>query len=224
MAVKIMRFELGLPLRIGKVNCYLVRSGSGYFLVDTGGANQRAALDKELERAGCRPGNLKLILLTHGDFDHSGNAAFLREKYGTRIAMQEGDAGMVEQGDMSFNRKKGNALLRWLVPVFSGFGKAERFRADIWLEEGCDLGEYGFEARVLSIPGHSLGSIGILTAEGDLFCGDLFENTKKPALGSIMDDVEAGRGSAGRLRGLRIRRVYPGHGRPFKMEALITLT
>ena len=37
--------------------------------------------------AGCKLGSLKLIVLTHGDFDHTGNAAYLRHKYAIKIAM-----------------------------------------------------------------------------------------------------------------------------------------
>jgi hydroxyacylglutathione hydrolase len=31
--------------------------------------------------------NLKAIVLTHGDFDHSGNASYLGKKFGTKMAM-----------------------------------------------------------------------------------------------------------------------------------------
>ncbi|NUQ04870.1 MAG: MBL fold metallo-hydrolase [Anaerolineae bacterium] len=34
-----------------------------------------------------------MILLTHGDFDHCGNAAHLRRKYQTRVAMHLDDRG-----------------------------------------------------------------------------------------------------------------------------------
>jgi glyoxylase-like metal-dependent hydrolase (beta-lactamase superfamily II) len=189
-------------------------------LIDTGGSNARGLLEGELERAGCRPGGLKLIVLTHGDFDHIGNAAYLRTRFGTRIAMHKDDAGMAERGDMLCNRKSGNALIRTLVPLFFGFGKDKRFAPDVLLEEGSDLAEYGLEARVVSLPGHSKGSTGVLTAGGDLFCGDLFENTKGPALGSIVDDRDAAMASASRLKGAGVKAVYPGHGKPFAMQQL----
>jgi hydroxyacylglutathione hydrolase len=219
--MEIQIISLDLPFRMGSVNCYLVNTGGGFVLVDTGGSNQRAVLEKELESAGCRLGDLKLILLTHGDFDHSGNAAYLRQKYATKIAMHASDSGMVARGDMFYNRKKGNALLRWLVPVFFGFGKAQRFEPDLCLEEGGELSAHGFEAQVLSIPGHSSGSIGLLTPTGDLFCGDLLDNTTSPGLSSIMDDLDAARASVERLKGLRVETVYPGHGRPFAMEEFV---
>jgi glyoxylase-like metal-dependent hydrolase (beta-lactamase superfamily II) len=53
---------------------------------------------------------------------------------------------------------------------------AEKFTPDLEIDEGFDLSSYGFDGRILHIPGHSKGSIGVLTAKGDLFCGDLFYN------------------------------------------------
>ena len=40
------------------VNCYLVRAGDDYILIDTGMTNKRGVIEKELESAGCQPGNL----------------------------------------------------------------------------------------------------------------------------------------------------------------------
>ncbi len=144
------------------VNCYLVKTGDSYILIDTGFSTRRTDFEKELESAGVRPGNLKLIVLTHGDFDHTGNAAYLRKKFGTEIAMHDGDSGMVERGDMFWNRIKGNILLGMMVPILFGFGKSERFKPDLYIEDGYNLSGYGFDAKVLHIPGHSKGSIGIL--------------------------------------------------------------
>jgi hydroxyacylglutathione hydrolase len=212
---------LPLPYRLGSVNCYLVETDTGFILIDTGGSNKRAELEKEPIGAGCQPGRLQLIVLTHGDFDHTGNAAYLREKFGAPIAMHEDDAGMAERGDMSWNRKSGNILFRMIAPLLFRFSKSDRFEPDFYLEEGHDLSDYGFDARVLSIPGHSRGSIGILTAGGDLFCGDLLENTNQPGLNSIMDDSATANVSVEKLRSLGINTVYPGHGKPFPMDSLM---
>ncbi len=210
-----------LPYKLGSVNCYLLESGAGYLLIDTGASNSRAELEKELARSGCEPGKLVLIVLTHGDFDHIGNCAYLREGFGAKLAMHRDDAGMAQQGDMFWNRKSGNTLQRSLAPILFRFPKSRRFTPDLFLEDGSDLSEYGFDAQVVLLPGHSKGSIGILTAGGELFCGDLLENGKKPALNAIMDDVVAAQASIEKLRGLGVGTVYPGHGRPFPMELLV---
>ena len=211
---------LALPLNMGSVNSYLIQNDTNFILVDTGFSKNRSQLDQQLAEAGCQPGDLRLVILTHGDFDHTGNAAYLRQKYGAKIAMHPDDWGMLEKADMFWNRKKGNALLRWLAPRLIGFGSAERCTPDIAAQDGYDLSEFGIDARVVSIPGHSKGSISVLTTEGELFCGDLIDNTKTPALNSIMDDPASGSASLEKLKQLSIKTVYPGHGKPFPMELL----
>ena len=51
-------------IRHAAVNCYLVAAGGGYVLIDTGKPENRTDLDTDLEDAGCRPGMLRLIVLT----------------------------------------------------------------------------------------------------------------------------------------------------------------
>jgi hydroxyacylglutathione hydrolase len=200
------------------VSCYLIRTDEGFILIDTGRTGQRRAVEKALLSTGCRPGDLKLIVLTHGDFDHCGNAAYLRQKFGAKIAMHEADSGMVERGDMLWNRNKPNLIVRTLFGLLFRLGKADRFKPDVCLKEGDDLAGYGLAARIVALPGHSRGSIGLLTTSGDLFCGDLLANTKKPEVWSIIDDRTAMDASVKRLADLGIKTVYPGHGRPFLME------
>jgi glyoxylase-like metal-dependent hydrolase (beta-lactamase superfamily II) len=134
--------------------------------------------------------------------------------------MHADDARVAEVGDMFVNRKRSNAILRALLPRLIGFGQAERFTPDILIEDGSTLSAFGLEARAIVLPGHSPGSIGILTADGHFFCGDLFDNTKQPALNSLVDDRDAAVRSAKRLSALGIGTVYPGHGQPFSMDQL----
>lgn len=215
MSGDIQVITLPLPHRMGSVNCYLIQTSTGQYLIDSGGSNARKELHRELEGAGCLPGSLKLVILTHGDFDHIGNAAYLRSAFEARIAIHRDDSAMAERGDMFVNRKKPNLVIRTLLPFFTGFGTSERFTPDLFLEDGYDLSPSGLRAKIIALPGHSRGSIGILTAGGDLFCGDLFENTKGPVLNSLMDDLSAAKASVAVLERLKIKTVYPGHGQPF---------
>jgi glyoxylase-like metal-dependent hydrolase (beta-lactamase superfamily II) len=200
------------------VTGYLVKTPTGYILIDTGLLKRRSDLVRELESAGCKPGDLRLIIITHGHLDHNGSTAYIREKYDAKIAMHSGDSAMTESGDM-FRGVKGLtvAVIRLLLPLV-GMSRYDSFSPDIILEDGQDLSEYGFDARVVHVPGHSKGSIGVLTAGGDLFCGDILGNTGKPARTTLIDDPDELDASVERLRTLEIRTVYPGHGRPFLME------
>jgi hydroxyacylglutathione hydrolase len=203
------------------VNCYLVNNGDKFILIDTGRRNKRRQIEEEIKSAGCHPGDLKLILLTHGDFDHCGNAAYFREKFGTNIAMHRDDSGMVEYGDMFWNRQKPNVLIGTIMDLLIKLSESDRFKPDMYVEDGDDLAEYGFDAEVLHIPGHSRGSLGFLTASSELFCGDLLANTKKPDIWSIVDDQAAADASIDKLKQYEISTVYPGHGDPFTMKEFI---
>ena len=208
-------------IRLGGVNCYLVAAVAGFVLIDSGTPEKRKALDAELEDAGCSPGTLRLIVLTHGDYDHAGNAAYLRDKYDTEIAMHPDDAGRVERADWSWNLKpkpdKFGFLFR-IVALFIRPGEFDTFQPDVILEDQQNLSGYGLEATVLHLPGHTKGSIGILTADKALFCGDLMDSMGGPSLEFFIDDMTAATASLEKLRSLETDRIYPGHGKPFRLS------
>jgi hydroxyacylglutathione hydrolase len=90
-------------------------------------------LKKELEDAGCQAGNLKLILLTHGDYDHPCNAAFFDKKYAAKIAMRHEDSGRVERADRRCGLKAKPdkfPLIYRKVPLFIRPGKFDVFKPD----------------------------------------------------------------------------------------------
>jgi len=206
------------PIRckVPPVNSYLVRGDSGFVLIDTGFRSGLRHLEAVLAGAGCLPGQLRLIVITHGDFDHSANAAYLRSKYGAPIAMHAADAPMVELGDMFAGRSRSNPLVRGLA---NALFRITTFAPDQLLEDGQSLRPNGLDATVLSLPGHSKGSIGVLTADGCLFCGDLIDSSgPRPRLTSLLDDAREAGDSLDRLTQLGVKQVYPGHGRPFAMS------
>ncbi len=222
MDTQITRIQLPLPLKVSYVNSYLVRTSEAFILVDTGFRNGRQRLSMALDHLCSHPGDIKLVVLTHGDFDHTGNAAYLRKYYNTQIAMHKADAGMLENGDMFWNRKIKSGLLKKLMPMLIRFNEQDECTPDKYLEDGDTLNQYGWDATVLNTPGHSSGSICLLSSSGDLLCGDLFSNSKgKPMLNSMLYDLAAGQASLSRLKSLPIKMVYPGHGQPFRWKDLV---
>lgn len=205
------------------INCYLVKTSKGFILIDTGPTKKRKIIEKELEKSGCNKDNLRLIVLTHGDFDHSGNAVYLREKFKSSIAMHKDDSGMVENGNMLWNRSKQNLLVKIIFKLFFKLSRSDRFKPDLFIDNDFSLVQYGFDAKVLELPGHSKGSIGILTKSGELFCGDILENVKNPRTGSIIDNANLANESINKLKSLQINSVYPGHGQSFPMKLYIKL-
>ena len=211
-------------------NCYLVETAAGFILIDTGFPHQRHILQRALDEAGCHAGNLPLIILTHGDIDHSGNAAYLRTAYGAQLAMHPGDTPMcLTDGETRERNTRPPAdfpkvLYLWFISAAIGYftrkllyhAKFEPFTPDILVEDGQDLRPLGLEAIVYHTPGHSKGSISLLIPEGALICGDHFgqvwgrviDTTDDPAFPSTND----------KLQRLDVKMVYPGHGAPFAAE------
>lgn len=210
-------------IALKKVNCYLIKCNDGYILIDSGYTKNRTQVQAKIEDLGCKPGALKLILVTHGDFDHVGNVVYLQKKYGGKVAMHRGDLGMAEHGNIFWNRNGINIVLKKLIQAILilfrlKLKKANRFTPDIFLVDGEDLSDYGFNAKVIHFPGHSKGSIGFITSNGDLFCGDLLENLKKPVKGSLVDNKDDFKASISKLKEISIKKIYPGHGEPFSIE------
>ena len=225
---------------LGGVNCYLGKEGDGYILFDTGGHmvmdrqfdNRRDRLVEDLEKYGCKPGNLKLVVLTHGDNDHAANAAFIRAKYNAEIAMHRDDLELVDNpgiekvmqsfGYKSLIYKAVFLLMKGLIKKASLkiLDDFEKFVPDIFINEGYSLSEYGFDARIVHIPGHTPGSIGILTDEGDLIAGDTLTNMNKPDIAPNAYDFEALEAGVDRIKTMAVRTVYPGHGQPFDAKQL----
>lgn len=222
------------------VNCYLVKEDDKFILIDTGGhmvmdkafTDRCELLENELTKAGCKPGNLKFVILTHGDHDHAANSVFIREKYKIKIAMHKGDIQLVENPTMekvmrsfyykSIINKIIFQIMKKLITkvTHKALVDFKTFKPDVLIDEGCSLMEYGFNAKILHLPGHTDGSIGILTANGDLIAGDTFANMKKPEVAANAYDFKTLKKSVGRLKALNINTIYPGHGMPFEMKEL----
>jgi len=73
------------------------------------------------------------------------------------------DEGMVEKGDLFYNRNA-NFLMRMMSKIMLFFlrgdlKKDERFTPDLHIDHGYYLSEFGLDAEVTYIPGYSKGSI-----------------------------------------------------------------
>lgn len=229
-----------IRMDLNGVNCYLGKSEEGFVLFDTGGhltmdkeyTDRKEILIDKLEKEGCIPGKLKAIILTHGDNDHIANAAYLREKYHTIVAMHADDVELAENIDInkmmeSFQfkslplkiavlviRKK---IIKVSAKILRDFVK---FRPDVILGDGFDLSVYGFAAKIFHTPGHTAGSIVALSDSGELIAGDTFANINKPTLAANAYDFKQLHKSMKKLMLMNITTVYPGHGEPFLAKEL----
>src|SRR5665213_202903 len=80
--------------RIGNdiVAAYLVVTPQGVTVIDAGLRGHWHNLLAELTSIGRTPGDIKGVILTHGDSDHVGFAERLRRDYGVPVYVHAGDA------------------------------------------------------------------------------------------------------------------------------------
>ena len=84
-------------VRSSFVNAYIVR-GERAIIIDTGFPGFGEKILARMEEHGIKPGDVSLILITHGHHDHYGSAAFLKEKTGAPVAIHKEDAGALRTG------------------------------------------------------------------------------------------------------------------------------
>lgn len=214
------------PIPLGMVRAFLVFCGR-WLLVDAGMPGTEERIARHMALAGIVPErDLALIVLTHGHTDHMGAAALLRERWKVPIAMHRLDAMAARQG---FDRP-----LRPTGVFGRGVSAASRvmarrplptFEADVLLDDATDLSCLGACARVVATPGHTAGSISVITEDGDALVGDLVIGHAllrgRPRLPYVADDPERIRESVRALLALSPRRVHSAHGRPFGVDDLV---
>ena len=146
-------------IRCGNVNCYIVENGAGGVLVDTG---RREFAHRVLEA--CRRYHVRLIVLTHGHFDHAENAAFLSEALGVPIGMSGRDLDLISSNAnqaLSAETLLGKVVLSASLREFSR-RSMRVFEPEVLLQEGDCLTDYGIDARIVALPGPRRGLSGLI--------------------------------------------------------------
>ena len=191
--------------------CYIVNSGDKAILVDTSSGE-----GYETVLAECSKYDLKLIVLTHVHFDHAENAAKLAEHFNVPVAFHEADTELFESFDkqpMTSYGLVGKVVLGMSLKVLRNT-VVNKPSNTFFIREGDSLSEYGIDAKIIELPGHTKGSIGVDVAGGKLIVGDALDNWISPATGHLYNDLDALKKSAGKIMSLGPRTLYYGHGKP----------
>ena len=195
----------------GTDNCYLVIDGSKAILVDTA---SKQNLDQVA--AECDKYEMKLIVLTHVHFDHAENAAELSRRYNVPVAIHQKDEELFESFDrqpLKSSGLVGRVVLGLSLKVLKNT-HVERPDHLIYVKDGDELGTYGIDAKVIELPGHTLGSIGVDVESKYLIVGDALDNWIKPGIGHLFYDRGAVKKSAEKIKVMGDRTIYYGHGNP----------
>ena len=72
--------------------CYLITTGEGHILINTGLAASASQIKNNIEKLGFRLADIKLLLTTQAHFDHLGAMAAIKQMTGARVWVNAPDA------------------------------------------------------------------------------------------------------------------------------------
>ena len=200
-------------VKCGNGNCYIIEENGNAVLVDTARSKYR---DKVL--AACRRANIKLIILTHTHMDHCQNAAFISKELNIPIAICRADEELIKNNMLQTLYAKtlaGKVVLFFSQKSFY-HDMIPEFTPKIYLQDGDTLEDFGINAKIIALPGHTKGSIGIDFGKEGLFVGDALMNMFYPTVSMLYHNYEQMLESARKISELGERVVYFGHGKPKK--------
>lgn len=202
-------------IKCGTDNCYIVENGKDAILVDTASAPGYETVLSE-----CRKYNMKLVVLTHVHFDHAENAAKIARHFGIPVAIHKSDLELFDNFDKQPLKSYGlvGCVVLGLSLKVLRKTKVEKPANLIFVSDGDSLSDYGIEAKVIELPGHTKGSIGIDVEEKDLLVGDTLDNWISPATGHLYTDLDAIKKSAEKIKSLGERTLHYGHGKVTKND------
>lgn len=200
-----------IRIKGGTDNCYVVTDGKAAILVDTASGEKL-----DMVTAECDKYEMKLIFLTHVHFDHAENARILSERYNVPVAVNRADEELFESFDKQPLKSYGlvgKVVLGMSLKVLKNtvVNKPDN---PIFVEDGDDLSSYGINAKVIAMPGHTNGSVGLDVEETHLLVGDALDNWITPGIAHLYYDFDAVRKTAEKIRSLGERTVYYRHGKP----------
>lgn len=185
-----------IPVGPIDVNCYILKdnNSSAGLVIDPGGNPERILKYIQENKI-----DVKLIVNTHGHWDHIGAVDELRDALGCQLAIHSEDAEMLTTVSSS------------LATYFGVTGG--RRPAEVELKDGDVISFGSCSLKVIHTPGHTRGGI-CLYGGGGLFSGDtLFAGsvgrTDFPG-GSMEEIIDSIRN---RLQCVAdLAKVFPGHG------------
>ena len=201
-----------IRIKGGTDNCYLISDGKNAILVDTSSGE---SFDMIMEV--CRKYDMKLVVLTHPHFDHAENADAISRRFNIPVAYNKADDEIFDSYDTQPLKSHGVVGLIVLKMSLKVLRETKVIRPEnhFYVSEGDTFTEYGFpEVKVIELPGHTKGSMGLLVGEDKIIVGDALDNWISPGMGHLYFEKEVQRETYEKLRLYSGKTAYYGHGKP----------
>lgn len=197
-------------------NIFLLETDPGELtVIDTGMPGSTRTILTAARELGYQPDAIKHILLTHGDLDHAGSAAGLRDATGATLYAGEATAAYLREGQAPPH----NASMNWLMGPMQSL-MMKRVPVDHTLHDG-DVLPLGGGIEAIFAPGHTPDNFCYYwQREHVLFTPDLFfapTGTLGLTPAFISWNIERARESARRVMARTPQIICVGHGPAFDL-------
>jgi glyoxylase-like metal-dependent hydrolase (beta-lactamase superfamily II) len=196
-------------------------------MVDGGAPKKAKEFTKAIEKIGINTHDIKLIILTHGHWDHIGSVKEIKELTGAKIALHHLEKEWLEKSlkPMPPGVTTWGRILSKIMTMFLPFISIPGTNVEIVIgNEGLSLEEYGIPGKVIYTPGHSCGSVSVLLETGEAFVGDMAMNMFplrfSPGLPIFAEDLLKLKESWESLLDQGAKMIYPSHGEPFPADII----
>ncbi|KIF77524.1 beta-lactamase [Streptomyces sp. 150FB] len=206
------------------VACYLIDTDEGITLIDAGLPGHWRDLLNELKSLGKSVGDIRGLVLTHGDSDHLGFAERLRREHGVPVYVHAADAVRTRTGEKPktpMGPMKLGPTLGFFWYTLRKNGLRTTYVRDVIEVADGDVLDLPGSPVIVQMPGHSPGSVAVHVPLADaVFVGDALTTrhvlTGRTGLAPapFTDDPDESRASLDRLAQLQASWVLPGHGAP----------
>jgi len=197
-------------------NLYVIKGKHGDILIDTGFIGMRKSLKKWLDKF-----NIKLVILTHAHVDHTWNASYIKKLYNCKIAMSKQDIENIDNSHIHSKPSK-KCYRTWTRLMNFGMKKftPSEFDIDIPLRDNQDIRRYGIDLKIINLPGHTNGSIGILY-KNYLFAGDALVNRKRnPEIAYQNQNNEDAKNTYQKILRISPEIIFIGHDKAITIDKL----
>ncbi len=201
------------------INAYLLL-GRRPVIVDAGTPGSGRKIHDQITAHGVDPSDVSLIVITHGHIDHFGSAAELHRLTGAPVAGHVADIGPYRSGRVREPYLPTGPMGRLMARNKNLHVRVEPFEPAVLIRGETSLEDFGLAARIMPTPGHTAGSVSVLTDDGDLVAGDLVAGSfmglipGKPANPPFHDDPRQNLASLRRMLALNPTTLHVGHGTP----------
>jgi metallo-beta-lactamase class B len=143
------------------LSALLVAGDAGHVLLDAGLSQSAPLIDASVRKLGFKTEDIRLILVSHGHFDHSGGVASMQRHTGAAVAASASTAQALRRGENTTDDPQFG-----FGKAFNGFPPVKGVRV-ISDQQVLALGTLAIKAHM--IPGHSPGSAAYTwrSCEGD---------------------------------------------------------